>query len=196
MDHDSFDHLADVECRQLTLDDESIFVDALELMNRTQGRDLFKSGYLNKHAQSKNSFIVGAFLNDQLIGLGISEILEDLSYYIPFDHQIVQKLKNKKIGSFSTLCVHEDLQGKGVGQKLSQLRLSWLKRQNCEVVLGVSWVSGFPHTSHRVFSKSGFSPVTTVKNFYRRHSLNQPFDCPGCHSHPCTCPAILYRLNL
>ncbi len=182
--------------RQLTSSDKAYFSEAVELLNRTQGRDLFPIDYLDLRTHDENSFVVAAIKNESIISVGVAQLIHDFEFYLPFDSSITTELENKKVGSFSTLCVHEDYQGKGIGQKLSQLRLQWLREKKCEVVLGVSWVSLKAHTSDRVFEKLGFRKVRRVEKFFVQWSLKKPFICPTCGNPPCECAAIMYRLEL
>lgn len=179
--------------RQLTIEDKPLFADALELLNRTQGRDLFGPNYLEERTTSPTNYVVGALLNDKIVGIGVAGIISNYDFYLPFQAEINSELKHKKVGSFSTLCILEELQGKGLGQTLSKMRLDWLKSKECDVILGVSWVSGLAHTSNRVFEKMGFSPVRLVENFFHKMCIENPFDCPACSKDPCTCSAILYK---
>ncbi len=185
-----------MEIRQLTSIDSAFFPEGTELLNRTQGRDLFPADYLLKRTAEPDAFVVGAFEDSQLIALGVAQIISTFEFYLPFDANIADELKNKKVGSFSTLCVHEDYQGKGIGQKLSKMRMDWVKKQNCEVVVGVSWVSGQANTSDRVFEKMGFKEISKVENFFVDGSFKNPFICPTCGEPPCKCAAIFYRLEL
>lgn len=182
--------------RQLTSHDSSLFPAGVELLNRTQGRDLFPADYLEKKTADPEVYVVAALENDHLISVGVAQIIHEYDFYVPFDSTIKEQLKDKKVGSFSTLCVHENHQGKGIGQKVSLLRLEWLKKHRCDVVLGVSWVSGNGNTSDRVFEKTGFKAVSRVEKFFVEMSLKNPFICPTCGEPPCTCAAIFYRLNL
>jgi GNAT superfamily N-acetyltransferase len=184
--------MRDLVIRPITAMDKAFFADALELLNRTQGRDLFGPGYMDKRTTSPSTYVVGAFLNDILVGLGVAELIDNLDYYRPFQPSICEDLRGKKVGSLATLCVTETLQGKGIGQKITQRRLEWLQGKNCDIILGVSWVSGLSHTSNRVFDKLGFTAVNKVDQFYRQSSLEHPFICPQCGVPPCKCAAILY----
>lgn len=185
-----------ISVRKLTLQDKALFPEGLELLNRTQGRDLFAPDYLLHTVQDLKSYVVGGFQSGDLIAVGVAAVIEDFNYYVPFQPGITAELKDLVVGSFSTLCVREDLQGKGVGQLLSQARLDWLVAQGCQVILGISWVSGKAHTSDRVFKKFGFQEVKMLPDFFKESSIKRPFICPGCHNQPCSCAAILYRKNL
>lgn len=183
------------DIRVITQNDESIFPDALELLNRTQGRDLFAHDYLSKKTISPDVKVFSAFLKEELVAVAVAEFIDNFDWYLPFDPTINQ-YNGKTAGSFSTLCVREDLQGHGIGQSLSQLRLEYLKERDIPFIIGCSWVSGLAHTSNRVFEKMGFKAVKKVDHFFVESSLKKPFDCPGCNVHPCSCSAILYRLDL
>lgn len=184
-----------LEIRPLSSKDSNLFPEATEILNRTQGRDLFPKNYLSELVVDPRARIFAAFIDSRLMGLGVAQLITDFKYYERFDENISTELAGKIVGSFSTMAMHEDAQGKGIGQKISQLRLNWLREQGCVVILGNSWVSGLKHTSDRVFEKMGFRAIKKVENFFVESSLKNPFDCPGCKVHPCSCAAILYRLG-
>ena len=58
-----------LNCRQLCKSDSQYLSEALELLCRTQGKGIFKPGYLEKCCTDKNTFVVGAFLEEILIGI-------------------------------------------------------------------------------------------------------------------------------
>ncbi len=186
----------DIIIRQLTTKDSTHFPEGIELLNRTQGRDLFPPNYLEERTKDPKSYVIAAFDRSQLIGVSIAQLITNYDYYLPFVSNTNELFKNKKVGSFSTMCTHESYQGKGIGRLMSQKRLEWVKEQKCDVVVGVSWVSGLKHTSNRVFEKIGFSPVRQVDKFYLQQSIDHPFECPGCNVLPCICSAILYKMDL
>lgn len=188
--------LDDLDVRHMTVADRPFFRAALDLLNRTQGRDLFGPSYLDERTASPLNLVLGAFRGDEIVGVGVAELISSYDYYLPFQPGIHEELAGKVVGSFSTLCVHESLQGQGIGYRLSQRRLAWLRSKGCDVVFGVSWVSGLAHTSDRLFERLGFQAIRRVERFYYRSSLERPFVCPGCGEPPCTCAAILYKLKL
>ena len=185
-----------VEIRVLTALNKSSFEKGVNLLNETQGRNLFAVDYLEIRTADPLSRIWAAFEDEEIVGLGIAQVIDSFEYYNKFDPSLATELAKKKVGSFSTLCFEERFRAQGLGQKISHLRLGWLREQGCQVVLGISWVSGLAHTSDRVFQKMGFTAVKSVDNFFYDSSLKNPFECPGCGSPPCTCSAILYRREL
>jgi ribosomal protein S18 acetylase RimI-like enzyme len=182
--------------RKLINTDQSLFTEAIELLNRTQGRNLFDSNYLDIKTKDQNSIVLGAFNNNQLLGIGVAQVINDFKFYSPFDPQITNELQNTKVGSLTTLAILESHQGQGIGKKITVDRLNWLKEQGCKVIIGLSWVSGLKHTSDRIFEKMGFRAIKKIDQFFKESSIQKPFDCPGCLSKPCTCAGIMYRLDL
>ncbi len=185
-----------LDIRKITINDRNLFSEAIKLLNRTQGRDLFAANYLDERTVSASSQVVGAFMDDRLVGIGVADIIDKFDYYQPFQSNISEELEGSIVGSFSTLCVLETMQGIGIGYQISQQRLNWLKAKNCKFILGVSWASGLTHTSDRLFERMGFKRIAKVDNFYYRSSLERPFICPGCGEPPCKCAAILYKMTL
>lgn len=182
--------------QELTITDQACFDEALDLLNRTQGVGLFKMDYLTKSIEDPDSYVTAIFDENKIIAISIAKVIDEFSFYEPFVPDISETLAKKTVGSFSTLCVSEEYQGKGLGMRLSLERLRWLKERNCEVIVGVSWVSGKENNSARLFEKVGFEKVKQVDDFFYESSLKNPFICPSCGNPPCKCPAILYRLNI
>jgi len=185
-----------ITIRRLMPQDNGYFPEAVDLLNRTQGLNLVAPNYLDERSADPKSFVAGAFDGDNLVGIATAQIISSFSYYAPFDANIANELQHKIVGSFSAMSVVENMQGHGVGQLLSQKRLEWLKLCRCDVVVGVSWVSGLAHTSNRVFEKMGFKAVNRVEGFYQQWSIDKNFVCPVCGGPPCHCAAIMYRLDL
>ncbi len=157
---------------------------------------MFAPSFLDERVADEKSLVVAAFVAQRLVGIGVAQLIDRFEYYKPFDPNIERELNAKKIGSFSTLSVEEPFQGQGIGQRISEMRLAWLRSRSCDVIVGVSWVSGLAHTSDRVFQRMGFRAVKRVDGFYVAQSREKPFDCPGCKTLPCACAAVMYRLDL
>jgi ribosomal protein S18 acetylase RimI-like enzyme len=181
---------------ELNLNDSRVIGESLKLLNRTQGQGLFRSEYLTEKASSSEALVLVGFIDDRLVSVGCAEIIKEFDCYKRFDASIGERMNGSKVGSLCTLSVHEDHQGRGLGQKMTSQRMGWLEDHGCDLVLGVSWVSGLIHTSNRVFEKFGFRAVSEVNEFYREDAEMHPFDCPGCKVQPCECSAILYDYDL
>ena len=74
--------------RQLTMADEKLFPDALELLNRTQGRDLFAPEYMVRKTSSPDVLVLGAFVERELIAIAVAEFIDNFDWYLPFDPTI------------------------------------------------------------------------------------------------------------
>lgn len=178
---------------EVTSPTDPVIEEALILLNRTQGDGLYDRDYLIQKIESSNAYLVVGSINNTLVAVGGAVIVEDFKFYTPFDSKIETRLAEKRVGSFNTLSVLETHQGKGIGQTISRERLKWLTAKDCDVILGISWVSGLRNTSNRVFEKLGFQKISEVPAFFQNGSSYQSFTCPGCGNKPCTCNAILFE---
>ncbi|OUR93532.1 hypothetical protein A9Q84_18860 [Halobacteriovorax marinus] len=185
-----------IEIKELHSQDTKILEEALILMNRTQGDGLFNMNYLVSRIERQDALALGAFVDGDLVSVGCAEMITEFSYYVPFEENILERLKGHKVGSLCTLCVREDFQGKGIGQLISKRRMDWLKNNKCNLILGISWLSGLSHTSDRVFNKLGFHLISDVDEFFKESAIKYPFNCPGCHTQPCKCSAALYQYDI
>lgn len=186
----------EIVIRQLSISDAALFPEGVRLLNRSQGEDLFAADYLDLAMADPCFYLAGAVMDGVLIGVAVACLIDNFDYYKPFQDDIDLRLAHAQVGSFATMAISQPMRGQGIGQALTRLRLEWLIAKNCDVILGVSWVSGLGHTSDRVFEKAGFHAVKKVELFYYQSSIEKPFYCPGCRVAPCTCAAILYRRDL
>ena len=165
----------------------------LSLLEHSLGQGLFSKESLQKMINAPDSYIIGAFEGDQLLGVGIAHIVSTLVPYLSFDHNIVAELENKKIGSISSLCVAENARKRRIGYGLILSLFEWLKQQDCFALLGISWQNGYA-TSDHLFEKLKFKKVNEVKQFYYDLSVAKNLVCPICAG-PCKCSAVLYRFD-
>ncbi|MEM7673220.1 MAG: GNAT family N-acetyltransferase [Verrucomicrobiota bacterium] len=179
--------------KEIKCEDQEILDEALKLLNNSQGDGLFPNDFLIRKIENRNAIVLIAWLDDVFVSVATAEILSDLHYYKPFDRSIESRCQGKKVGSIYTSSVADRYRGRGIGQAMTRYRLNWLENRGCEIALGISWLSGLEHTSKRVFEKLGFKAVSKVDRFFRDHTNQDPFECPGCEVHPCECSAILYE---
>jgi GNAT superfamily N-acetyltransferase len=175
-----------------------LFPECLSLLERTQGRNVFTLEYLERCASEGNRVLFIALVSGEIAGVATARVLgtEEFAHYAPFGPDVAVLFRQNRVGSFETASVRELMQGKGVGQELGRHRIDWLKRMGCHAVVGVSWESGLPHVSNRVFEKLGFRRMSRAENFYGEHSIRRGIVCPVCGEPPCRCSAALYVLNL
>lgn len=181
----------------LTPQDEHLLPDCLELLERTQGRNVSSLKWLTKSLHSEDGLILVLLSEQKIMGVAGARVLRPPhDYYLPFGLEIVEKMNSCQVGSFSTMGIHEDLQGKGWGQKLAIQREEWLKSKGCNLLVGISWMSGLAHTSNRVFEKRGFKKVRELKDFFVESSVTENLICPVCQNPPCYCPGAMYAKEI
>ncbi len=185
-----------IKIREVTLAEMPYLPQIHDLLERTQGRNIMSLAKLQERVVDPLSYPIMALDGKELIGFAYAQVIQNFDYYTPFDPQISEKLAPKKVGSFAVASVREEWQGKGIGRLLANARLDWLRSQKCELVVGVSWVSGNAHTSNRVFEKSGFKAIKKVEGFYLESSVRDQLFCPTCRQPPCSCAAIFYMRDL
>ena len=83
--------MKDLVIRQLTAQDAEYFPEGIELLNRTQGRDLFAKDYLEIRTADPKSYVVAAFQGGQIVSLGIAQIIDNYDFYI-----LNQKMVNRQ----------------------------------------------------------------------------------------------------
>lgn len=185
-----------IEFKEVSTYSDQLCTEWVSLMERTQGTNVVSKGYFENAVTDPNSFCICAFDDGVFVGSAVATLIHEFDFYLPFGTDIVEKMKSSRVGSMSIMGIHESYQGKGLGQKLSQKRLEWLKSHNCNLVVGISWVSGLAHTSNRVFEKTGFTAYNKLDGFFREWSEKRNLICPVCGNPPCNCPAILYVKEL
>jgi GNAT superfamily N-acetyltransferase len=171
------------------------FPECMALVDRTQGKGILGSDYFERCARESDRLLLLALLDDALVGLAGARVLskDDFDYYLPFGREAVLELfQLHRVGVMSTASVVEPMQGQGIGQALTRRRIQWMNESGCSVQIAVSWASGLPHTSDRVFAKLGFKHLSRVDGFYEKDSAQRGWICPVCGSPPCRCSASLY----
>jgi GNAT superfamily N-acetyltransferase len=167
--------------------------ECLKIQEATQGINVTSLNYLQDLVVSPNGILFLAYDDDRIIGGAGAKILTSgFDYYQGFQSGISTELSRSKVGSLSIVGILPSYQGKGLAQQMLQKRMDWLVSQGCDVLLGISWVSGQSHTSHRVFEKRGFKAISQIDDFFKDSSLKQNLICPVCGTPPCLCPGILY----
>lgn len=188
-----------MKIRVLNQSDEHLLPECLELLERTQGRNVCNRDYLKKILSPEKGLLL-VLENDQqhILAVAGAQILEGstFEYYLPFGEEIVEKLRASKVGSLSTMSVHESIQGQGWGQRLLKARMDWLETQDRDVLVGISWVSGGNNNSAHLFKKLGFRAIKKVEHFFVESSRRDNLLCPTCTTVPCYCAGILFVKEL
>lgn len=184
-----------MKLKALMLQEQSLLPECLILLERTQGTNVCNLDYLTGLLTDEMGKLFVCF-NDQseIIAVAGAQVLlaGNFEYYRPFGEETFSLMNRSKVGSFCTMSVREDFQGKGLGVKLAQARERWLISEGCNLLVGISWVSGQSNNSANVFRKMGFKAVKEIKDFFVESSHSTNLLCPVCKTPPCTCPGVLF----
>jgi len=186
------------QLRTLELNDRtsSYSTSITDLLNRTLGNGAFSNEALLNCIGDSGSICLYATVNETVAGFARFQVLASLDGYEPFGLDLEKRFSDQKIGSLSLITVNESFRGKGIATEITQKGLEWLKKQGCDSVLGVCWVSGVAQNSKPLFEHFGFQNIGECSDYYRNFSIEHPYDCPGCHKFPCECSALLYALTI
>lgn len=87
--------------------------------------------------------------------------------------------------------------GRGIGHRMMNRRLAWLRRNDADMLFAVGWErDGTEETSRPLLADAGFEPIETVPDFYAGGRES----CPDCGVWPsdddvCTCPATIWACD-
>ena len=140
-----------------------------------------------------NQRIWVAELEGRIIAVALAKFFSpetSFEFYALYGEATLAKLRSFRVGSFSSMGVHEDFQRHGIGMQLSLKREEWLKSLGADLIVGISWVSGLPNSSDRNFEKMGFISQGTVKSLFETSMPD--LLCPVCKVPPCLCAGTLY----
>lgn len=170
----------------------------LRIQEETQGVNVTSYEYLKDLVVSEHGLLLLAFDGEKLVGgAGAKVVTGNFGYYDAFQPGLEVELLSSKVGSLSIMGISPEYQGKGIGQRMLEQRMTWLTDvKGCEILVGISWVSGLGHTSNRVFEKKGFKAIGQIDDFFKASSVEQNLICPVCGDPPCLCPGILYLKRL
>jgi ribosomal protein S18 acetylase RimI-like enzyme len=88
------------------------------------------------------------------------------------------------VGYFQSLFIAEEIQGKGVGQKLSLASLEAFKKTGAKAVVCHAWRESPHDSSRRYLQKLGFVTVAVHPKYW----FHVDYLCPRCGK-PCVCTA-------
>lgn len=183
-----------IKIRPLSFED---FNKVIDFANEYIGKNYFSQKDLERILQlsSKNNQVSSllAFAGENLVAIRLSfmpgnwqvddamEIREDLWPY-----------SLQEMGYFKSLFVSSELQGKGLGIKLSRKSLEILKSQGAKGVVTHSWMQSPGNSSYKYLKKLGFEDIRDVPNAWSHID----YDCVVCAPSRCYCSAKEMVLKL
>lgn len=137
-----------------------------------------------------------AKLQDKVVGVSTWCIKadNDFSKYETFGKKALDFMNDQKIAWVVNLAVYPEYRKNKIGQRLSLAQFNWLKKQNCSVVVGSSWVNGSNDHSQHLYIKAGFEKLGESKEFLRLQ-MQHGATCAVCKTSECNCNSILYGVK-
>lgn len=134
---------------------------------------------------------------NQIIGLCTWAIKSntDFSSYECFGSEAIAFMQNKKIVTILNLVVFPQYRRGKIGHRLAISHLPWLQKQNCEIVVGSSWVNGTSDHSQHLYIKAGFKKLGESNQFFRLQTQNQVV-CTTCKTTDCKCNYFLFGIEV
>jgi GNAT superfamily N-acetyltransferase len=169
------------------------FEEIEELFRSTGAHSNLRKGQIAYFTEHEERCVVVAISNGELVGVATAGILnsEQGNFYKSYGSEVINILQSKKVGWLIASLVKGPYLGQGVGRKLFEMRLSWLKEKSADYVFSNSWHSGSPFNSKRLFVSTNFKPITQFCSYV----INSEFLCPIC-GNSCRCENTFFIKEL
>src|SRR6516225_7725857 len=136
-----------VSVMQLFREQGERLADALRLLCDTLGKGAYTQADLEALVRSPESLVLGATRVPHagpLVAVAVAQRLspDGLSYYDRFGRAACAILDRHTVGSLAALAVQPNLRGQGIGQRLTEEVIRWLRQMGCDLIVAISWVSG------------------------------------------------------
>jgi GNAT superfamily N-acetyltransferase len=181
--------------RELKSEDKNYFPIGTELLKSAAGEQGVGDRQVELFAAASECCVFGAFINDELIGIGLGGIIPKNQYefYAVFSNSIFNIFLSEKIGTLLFVAVKEEYKGFGVGKKLLELRQNWLKSNGAQFALASSWKNNKKFSSPRLFIADGFEEVSHFCTYIHPSIETNP--CPICKP-TCHCENYIFIKKL
>lgn len=177
--------------RELKSTDDVYFPIGTKLIKDAEGEQSIGDRQVELFASALECCVFGAFINDELIGIGLGGIIPKNQYehYSSYSNSIYNILLDNKIGALLFVAVKANYQGKGVGKKLLELRLDWIKSNGAKYALACSWKNNKKFSSPRLFIADGFEVISHFSTYI--HPAIEINPCPICKP-TCHCENYIF----
>ncbi len=95
------------------------------------------------------------------------------------------------LGVIQTICVVDDLRGRGLARALVQEAETGLARHGPSDVLAPAWAFGGKAPAERMLDGLGYSKLLTVPRYWARECDEGRFQCP-CRTSECVCDMVMF----
>lgn len=137
-----------------------------------------------------------ARVEEKIIGVSTwcYKLDNDFSKYESFGKNALDFLSDQKVAWIVNLAVYPEYRRNKIGQRLSIAQFDWLKKQECSVVVGSSWVNGSNDHSQHLYLKAGFVKLGE-SNTFLRGQMQHGAICSVCKTSDCSCNSILFGMK-
>lgn len=162
----------------------------------------FGEGYLSKdqvceYLNNSNAVSIVGYLENKILGVSIAVVdsLANTSKQLLKDQNwFLSKFNgSQKIALRKHMAVKPGYEGQGIGSLLVQESVKRLKNKSDNIIT-VVWKEGDGEIMDRLMTKNGFEVAKTIKDYWKKDSIEHEYICPECKKIPCSCSAIIYCL--
>lgn len=176
--------------------DTGLLKQAEQIYSLSLGQNYISADDLMRYAANPEKYILlGATIDRKLAGIMLAFPLNEeigREFNEAFQKNNVSIfLPQYSTGVIKSVAVHPDFRHHGLGTKLTIEAMARLKRMSTKIFAALSWDSGKPDSSPKMFEKLGYKNVLTVKEYWKQDSEEKQYACPNC-GNPCHCTAIFY----
>lgn len=143
----------------------------------------------------------GAFSEDgELIGVSTVNPLTDaaaerIRTAVEATGRRVPPISFHSVGVIQSSAVPLRARGRGVGTKMLEARLAYLRHHGRTLAIALAWDSGTEHASRGLLEAQGFHLHAVLPEYWREDSIERDYLCPLCEGQ-CSCTALLYSKTL
>lgn len=182
--------------RSITPQDTDSLNQASSIYDLSLGQKYIPFDSLLEYSKYPDKYIlIGSFLDQTLLGVMLALPLDnDLSE--EFNNAFVKNnisifLPKSITGVIKSVAVHPDFRHHGIGTTLTIEAMKRLEGMSTRIFTALSWDSGKPDSSPKMFEKLGYKNILRVRDYWYHDSLEKKYECPIC-GNPCHCNAIFY----
>lgn len=163
-------------------------------------QEAFGPGYpeerLARLSAEPHRLLLTAWHDGHVVCVGMAGRLgDDLRLFASFGEEALALLRRHRVGLLDSMAVAPGLRARGIGQRVAQELMTWLKEGGCDLAVAPSWVSGGPNPSRPGLEKLGFRAIAEQPGEEHRVRNLGGRPCPVCGI-PCRCSGILFVLPM
>lgn len=181
-----------INYRELESSDERYFKRGIQVIKDSHAWPGVHDDQIKWFTAAKECCVFGAFKDDKLIAVALGGILPENQYdfYSVFHSELKNSFQKNTTGVLLASAVDKSYRRKGIGTKLLDLRIKWLKDQGATQFIANSWGNKLKESSPSLFKQAGFK----VLSYYCSYDSSDLF-CFLCQGR-CHCENFFFIKNL